>query len=64
MDIGAYIPMSASYLYDYLEIDYEVRLRSKVSIIDLNVLSTCTTTFLNLTTDQLSFKHSTVEELL
>ena len=30
MDIGAYIPMSASYLYDYMEIDYEVRLRSKL----------------------------------
>ena len=30
MDIGAYIPKSASYLYDFLEIDYEVRLRSKL----------------------------------
>ena len=30
MDIGAYIPKAASYLYDYMEIDYEVRLRSKL----------------------------------
>jgi len=30
MDIGAYIPKSALYVYNYLEIDYEVRLRSKL----------------------------------